>query len=112
LNAGETDASFAFQVFRGLNAAQGRAKPLVPELIALAETDRENVVLATVDILGDIGPDAEPALPTLKKIAERRQKQGAAPNDDKLLRATLNSIAKIESPAPALVRPIFVHPAP
>jgi len=110
ISLGVTNAAFAFQVYRGLNSAQGRAKPLLPELIKLAETDRENVVLAIANILGQIGPDAAPALPTLKKIVERRQKQGAAPNDDALLRVALETISKIEVrdiglPPPALAAP-------
>lgn len=113
---GDSDAAFAQEVYGGLISAHGLAKPLLPALIKLAETDRENVVLAIANILGQIGPDAAPALPTLKKIVERRQKQGATPGDDALLRVALETIAKIDSPqppemalpmaAPAIIAPI------
>jgi hypothetical protein len=84
-------------------------------LIKLAETDRENVVLAIANILGQIGPDAAPALHTLKKIVERRQRQGATPNGDTLLRVALETIAKIDLPQlpeMGLPPPALVAPAP
>lgn len=111
-SAGDTDAWFALEVYHGLNSAQGLAKPLVPELIKLAETDRENVVLAIANILGQIGPEAAPALPMLKKIVERRQKQGATPNDDTLLRVALDTIIRLQPPEMGLPPPALAAPAP
>lgn len=98
----ESKTDFATSVYAAMIRIGPHAKSLVPEFVRLARTGRDDLAAAAVNGLGQIGGNAAPALPALRELIERRQKQGVAVNDQ-VLESLIQAVQQIESTAPPVV---------
>lgn len=98
----ESKSDFATSVYAAMIRIGPHAKSLVPEFVRLARSGRDDLAAAAVSILGGIGADAAPALPVLRELVERRQKQVVAVND-RFLESLIQAVQQIESTAAPVV---------
>ena len=98
----ESKTDFATSVYAAMIRIGPHAKSLVPEFVRLARTGRDDLATAAVNGLGRIGGGAAAALPALRELIERRQKQGVAVND-RFLESLLQAVQQIESAAAPVV---------